>query len=73
MPGCKPELLQADTTWLEAIRGFTLPIVAATVFMDIGFLLLYAAQFTAAGKAKALHSIYTATHPARAHQLQNQT
>ena len=73
MPGCKPELPQADATWLEAIRGFTLPIIAAAVFMDVGFLLVYTAQFTASGKAKASHSTYKATHPPGAHQLHNQT
>ncbi len=37
MPGCKLQLLQAETTWLVAMKGFTRPIIAVTVFMDIGF------------------------------------
>lgn len=36
MPGCKLQLPLAETTWLEAMKRFTLPIIATTVLMDIG-------------------------------------
>lgn len=36
MPGCKLQLPQAETTWLENGKAFTLTVIVTNVFMDIG-------------------------------------
>lgn len=66
MPGCKLQLLQAETTWLVAMKGFTHPIIAVTVFMDIGF--CFYTQLNSQLVVKLKPCIpQTATHPASAH------